>query len=174
MRHPLDPPAAHAAAGFLGHLAAAGLADAAEARAALAAARGVDRRGLAARLARAFADAEAEWARRRGLAAARIRAQLTPLLAAGAGRAAILRAAAAEADGSLFPGEAPALAAALVAAQLRSGGAEWTRTRAGAPRSGTNGSAGARAWPTRRWSPPPPRCPSRGKFRRGNGYTAPG
>lgn len=123
MRHPLDPPAAHAAAAFLGHLAAAGLAGPAEARAALAAAAaratGVDRSGLTARLAHAFADLQRHWARRRGDACARIRARLAPLIAAGAPRAALLRAAAEAADELLLPGEAPALAAALVAARLR-------------------------------------------------------
>jgi len=123
MRHPLDPPAPHAAADFLGRLAAAALTDPAEAGAVLAAAaaraRGVDRSGLAARLAHAFADSRAHWALRRRYACARIGDRLAPLLAAGASRAALLRAAAEAADGELFPGEAPAYAAALVARRLR-------------------------------------------------------
>ena len=123
MRHPLDPPAAHRAAAFLGWLSAAGLASADESRAALAAAAaraaGVDRRGLGARLAWAFADARADWVVRRRQAEARIEARLAPLIAAGAPRAALLAAAADAADESLLPGEAPAHAAALVAARLR-------------------------------------------------------
>lgn len=126
MRHPLDSPAAHRAAAFLGWLGAAGLVDAAEARAALAAAvrrtRGVDPSGLAARLAHAFADSRGEAVRRRRAAQRRIRTRLAPLLDAGAGGAAILDAAAAAADDSLLPGEARALATAMVAAWLGRGG----------------------------------------------------
>jgi len=123
MRHPLDPAPAHAAAAFLGHLAAAGLTDAAEAGRVLAAAAAragrVDRRGLASRLAHAFAESRSHWMRRRHLATERIRARLAPLLDAGAARGTILGAAEAAADESLLPGEARALAAALAAVRLR-------------------------------------------------------
>jgi hypothetical protein len=123
MRHPLDPPAAHVAAEFLGHLAAAGLTDAAEVQAVLAGAvaraTGVDRCGLATGLAHTFADSRTHWERRRHFAGARIRARLAPLIAAGAPRAAILGAAEAAADESLLPGEARGMATALVAERLR-------------------------------------------------------
>jgi hypothetical protein len=123
MRHPLDPPAAHGAAVLFGRLRAAGLLEEAEARVPLAEAvrraAGVDRGGLAARLAHAFADARDDCARRRRAARGRIRARLKPLLEAGAAREAILAAAAEAADASLLPGEARALAAALVAERLR-------------------------------------------------------
>ena len=123
MRHPLDPPAAHAAAAFLGHLAAAGLTNSAEARCVLAAAAAraprVDRSGLATRLAHAFADARAACTRRRWRAVGQIRACLAPLLNEGAPRGAIVRAAEAAAGESLLPGEARALAAAFAAERLR-------------------------------------------------------
>jgi len=130
MRHPLDPLAAHAAAAFLGHLAAAGLADSAEVqrvlRAAAARAGRVDRSGLAARLAHAFADSRTHWARRRQLAADRIRANLAPVLQAGEAQGAVMRAAEAAADESLLPGEVRALAASFVAERLRRGNL-WRR-----------------------------------------------
>ena len=130
MRHPLDPPAAHAAAAFLGHLAAAGLADSAEVqrvlRAAAARAGRVDRSGLAARLAHAFSDSRTHWARQRQLAADRIHARLAPVLQAGEARGAVMRAAEAAADESLLPGEVRALAASFVAERLRRGNL-WRR-----------------------------------------------
>jgi len=123
MRHRLDPPAAHATAALLGRLAAAGLTDWPDARAllapAIAAAGAVDRSGLAARLAHAFADARADAARHRRFAGRRIRTALAPLLDAGAGRESILAAAEAAGDDSLLPGEAHALAVALVAERLQ-------------------------------------------------------
>jgi hypothetical protein len=86
----------------------------------------VDRSGLAARLAHAFADSRTHWARQRQLAADRIHARLAPVLQAGEARGAVMRAAEAAADESLLPGEVRALAASLVAERLRRGN-PWRR-----------------------------------------------
>ena len=120
-----DPAAQHRAAAEAGMMAALGLVEGAPLlrairRAAIAAAPGRDRLGLAMRLAHTFEDAQAAARLGRALAGRRIAAALAPLLEARAPGEALLRAAAgADPDGVLTDGERRRLVEAVIRRRLR-------------------------------------------------------
>ena len=124
---PLDPPDQHRAAGLAGAMAARGQAEgppllAAIRRAAFAAAPGLDRRGLAMRLAHSYADSFRATRLAHDAAERRVGAALRPLLAARAPAAALrAAAAAADRDGALDPAAREALVAAAIGAELARG-----------------------------------------------------
>jgi hypothetical protein len=111
MRTPLE-----GAAGLFGRLHAQGLLDAEDIRAALARTPDRDARIRAAHTAR---DSHWFWRARRAAAAAAIRAEIEPLLAARLAAAAIRAAAARAADESLLPHEPDAIAADAAQRHLR-------------------------------------------------------
>lgn len=125
MSHPRDPEAQHRAAAIAGRLAAAGLVEgppllAAIRRAAFRAAPGVDRRGLAMRLAHRFADAHHAARLARAAARRRIAFALAPLLAARLPGPALLQAAdEADPEAALTPHERRNEAEAAIRRHLR-------------------------------------------------------
>ena len=120
-----DPPGPRRAAVMAGAMVARGEADgpallAAIRRAAFAAAPGLDRRGLAMRLAHAYGDSLRATRLARAVAERQVAAALRPLLDARApGPALLAAAAAADADGVLREDERAALVEAAIRARLR-------------------------------------------------------